>query len=337
MTPASGIPLPSPATGIPLAAAGLVPVRARAGVEPRGRPSARSLGRRAWQLLLRIRDQELVGRYVLNLMPVVRYRREGPVLGPAARAAAEALGRDGLAQAPLAELVGDDRAFERLEGHAGRLYVQTFGPEGTKRAPTAYGKPYLVELMGARPALAPDDPVLRLALHPQIKGVAEAYAGMRLRVQDVNVWVNLPTSGGARQSQRWHRDAPNDHTIVKCFIYLSPVSRSNGAMTYVVGTHAGADRKRRLPSDWDGIGQRIPDEAVERVFPPERIRAAVGDAGTVLFADTLGLHRGGQATDNERQVVMITYSSNACTRRPQLTAAQGVGRSELAGVRLARR
>jgi hypothetical protein len=193
-------------------------------------------------------------------------------------------------------------------------------------------------LLGTSPALSPSDPLVKFALHPQVRGIAETYSRMRLGVHDLNIWVNRPVSGDQPiQSQRWHRDLPEDLHIVKCFLYLSDVTEGAGPLQYVTGTNTPRGRRIRLRTSFDGIGHRLNDEDVTAAFGPDQIVTAVAEAGAVVFADTRGIHRGGYARDLERVVVQITYASHACSRPRTLRPAPGFRRRELPSLRLATR
>lgn len=288
-----------------------------------------TIGRRAHEFYRAVRCQNrIVSRYVFNAGAVRDHRRHTVELSTAAAALADRLIADGVAAAPAVDVVGDPDLVARVRERAADLYA---APRPA-RDPL---KPYLFQLLGENPELRPDDPLLQFALDPQIRGIAERYCGMRLRVQDLNVWVNEPTDAPAQQSQRWHRDVPEDHDIVKCFFYLSDVTPAAGPMSYVAGTNTHEGRRVKMPTQYDGGGYRLSNEDVAEAFPAERTVTAAGPAGTVIFADTLGVHRGGHATGAERVVLQITYGSHASLRRPRLRPAAGVSPEALPDVRLA--
>jgi hypothetical protein len=278
-----------------------------------------------------------IARYGFNLLPIVRYKVGVTPLNVTAHRVAEELRREGVAMTQLDDLLEDDAALQRLQAYVESLRSEVVEEgQNDEGELSSFGKSFLIELLGERPVLMPGSPLVRLALHPQIRGVAEAYSGMKLRVQDVNAWVNLPRPNEAEQSQLWHRDLPEDHDIVKCFIYVRAVRKETGPMRYVRRSNTAQGRRVKFPSEWDGIGYRIPDSAVHSVVPDDYIVEATGPAGTVMFADTRGLHRGGHATGEERLVVQITYASNACCRPRNLTPADSAAAEQLADFRLAR-
>ncbi len=289
---------------------------------------SRSARRRLRAALRAVRSQRQVSRLLINAGPVRRYRRRPAVLGAESTRVSQELRSRGIARSTVTELLGDERLYRRLQHQAATLRSR----DDLVRDPA---KPFLTELFGSSPEVSPDDPLLALALDPQVRGVAEAYAAMELRVTDVNVWVNTPVGGAPTQSQRWHRDLPEDDDIVKCFVYLSDVPEGAGPLHYVAGTNTRQGRKAKLPAEFDGIGYRLSDDDVARHFGPEQVVSGQGGAGTLVFADTRGIHRGGFARDQERVVGQITYASRACSRPANLRAAAGADRLAMGDVRLA--
>jgi hypothetical protein len=54
-----------------------------------------------------------------------------------------------------------------------------------------------------------------------------------------------------------------------------------------------------------------PEGAVESRFPPEQRRVCTGKAGTLVFCDTTGFHKGGHATGKGRYLFNAVYTTNA--------------------------
>jgi hypothetical protein len=272
-------------------------------------------------------ESRLISRYVFNPMAVWSFRAGPPVLsGEAARVVGE-LRSSGVVMTTVDKLLGSTDPYRRVRDRIAELREQqSENPDPSK--------PYLVELLGARPAISADDPIAAFALLPEVRGIAEVYAQMKLRVQDVNVWVNTPTGGDATQSQRWHRDLPEDHDIVKCFVYFSDVTPGSGPLQYAPRTNTRSGRRLKFQTEFDGIGYRIPDAAVAQTFGDEVV-TATGPEETMVFADTRGVHRGGFAVDSERVVLQITYASNACCRPRNLVPADDASDGRLHDFRMA--
>lgn len=273
------------------------------------------------------RESEIGWRWGRNASPTLRYRREGgdAQLTPAGRDAVARLRRDGVAVTSMHDLLGSDELMDavmrRVEG-----LIEANSEELASRARRlgerdgSFDKPYLLEMLGPMPTVRSDDPLARLVAHPRVRGVAEAYSGMRLRVYDYNAWFNIASDGEATLSQKWHRDLPEDHDIVKVFVYVRDVPEGAGPLSYVVGSHTKQGRRVNLPATWDGVGYRISDEDVESAYGADSIASVPGKAGTVVFADTRGLHRGGWARTHDRVVVQGLYASRSCNRPGSLVA-----------------
>lgn len=287
-----------------------------------------AVGRRAHEAVRTVRCRNrVISRYPFNGARLADYRRNPASLGPQAADVAAALRARGVAMTTIDAIVSDPQLIEDLFDESAAL----------RAAPQPMPdplKPFLLELLGSTPMIRLADAVVRFALDPLIRGIAERYSGLRLHVQDINIWVNQPSPGGPQQSQRWHRDVPEDHDIVKCFVYLDDVPLGAGPLQYIAGSNTPAGRRRRMRTEFDRGGYRLSDEAIADSFNENDIVVSQGPAGTVVFADTRGIHRGGHAIDRERFVLQITYASAASVKRRTLRAAADVDRSQLAGVRL---
>lgn len=288
-----------------------------------------AVGRRAHEVVRTVRCQNrFISRYVFNGARLAEYRRSPAELGSTAEHVADALRSSGVAMATIGEVVSDRQLIDDLFGESAALRAAPLP------APDPL-KPFLYEMLGTQPRISPADAVVRFALDPQIRGIAERYSGLRLHVQDINIWLNVPSSGGPQQSQRWHRDVPEDHDIVKCFLYLDDVPAGAGPLQYIAGSNTASGRKLRMRTEYDHGGYRISDDEIAGSFDDDDIVVAQGPAGTIVFADTRGIHRGGHAIDRERFVLQVTYASAASVKRRTLRAAPGVSSSELPDIRLA--
>lgn len=170
--------------------------------------------------------------------------------------------------------------------------------------PTKGKKVFRIDLV--RAGIPTDSELLKVALDVKLLEIVAAYLGMWPSLHSIQGWYNYPTNEPATSSQLWHHD-PEDLKLVKVFIYLEPVDERNGPFTYIPRTHpfganvakAESGRKR----------ERLPDEQLAGVFPPDSWRVCTGPAGTMILADTLGYHRGGKPTTGTRLLVTFTYTS----------------------------
>lgn len=174
-------------------------------------------------------------------------------------------------------------------------------------------KPFLLELWELVPTLDADDPFITLALSPAVLDPINRYVGTWTRFYYHMLGVVEPGGQGtqARESQRWHRD-PEDIRMCKFFVYLSDVDTTAGPFTYIKGSHSGGPYRNIFPQRRPR-GVYPPEGGVEANIPEEAFAVCTGVAGTVIFADTSGLHRGGYATEKERVMYTAGFMTDAAS------------------------
>ena len=157
----------------------------------------------------------------------------------------------------------------------------------------------------------PRDPWFRAVSSQRLLDVANAYLEMWSKLEYVDVWYSVPQPAAAERisSQRWHRDY-NDKHLLKVFLYLVDVDESMGPFQYVAGSHPGGPYADAW--GWEPLGQHYPtEEELESRIPPSAVQTFTGPAGTLLFCNTAGFHRGGFSTTKPRVLATATYSSPA--------------------------
>jgi hypothetical protein len=170
-------------------------------------------------------------------------------------------------------------------------------------------KEFLVHLASYPEGIAADDPLLRVALDRKLLEVVSGYFGFWPCLYSIGAWLNYPTDTAPELSQLWHRD-PEDLKTLKVFIYLVDVDEQCGPFCYVPGSQPfGANKAavRKLEQK-----QRVPDEIMARMFPPESWRICTGPASTMILADTVGYHRGGKPAPGHRRI-LITFTFTSGT------------------------
>jgi hypothetical protein len=108
----------------------------------------------------------------------------------------------------------------------------------------------------------------------------------------------------------WHRDSPFSHQF-KAILYLSDVGPANGPFEYIVGSH----RERDVVAAARFLGlpyhtYRFPTEQVDRLESAKVVSPRstfVGRRGTLLLADTRGLHRGQPLKSGSRLALTRYY------------------------------
>jgi ectoine hydroxylase-related dioxygenase (phytanoyl-CoA dioxygenase family) len=147
---------------------------------------------------------------------------------------------------------------------------------------------------------------LRIASADPVLDIVNGYTGQLGRLTYVDNWFTVPYPQATKRvaSQRWHRDPEDDH-IVKMFVYFSDVDEEAGPFEYVRDSAAGGKYGDLFP--W-GEGHRYPaPEELEAGVDPDDRLTMTGPAGTVIFCDTAGFHRGGFARTKPRILMISTF------------------------------
>jgi ectoine hydroxylase-related dioxygenase (phytanoyl-CoA dioxygenase family) len=213
----------------------------------------------------------------------------------------ETLKATGIAFSTLEEITGGNTEEELIE------YKETHGREHVNKI-----KPFLVEFWDRKDySLDLQSPFVRLALHPKVLAVVSDYVGMWPRLYQYILWETKIMEPGQKgvYSQMWHRDFA-DKKLINLFVYLNDVDEGAGPFMYIPETQMGGKYH-------DVFKQKIPPD---RTYPPEgrveeyfkgKILACTAPKGTMIFADTAGLHKGGYSTERPRLMLKILYVTDA--------------------------
>ena len=258
---------------------------------------------------------EVHDRLLANRASRRRYAQERPELDDVQRTALDRLLEEGYATVPFNDLVRDPSVWRELEADAARFVEETeigLASEGEGSQSTLRrraGKEFLVRKYSWGVALGLDDPWLRLGIHPRLLDLANAYLGMRSKLEYVDVWYT-PAAGAdeRRASQRWHRDF-NDRHLLKAFLYLVDVDEETGPFEYVPRSAPGGELDRLWP--WRPLGDNYPpeDELAERIG--DKAVTFTAPKGTLILCNTAGFHRGGFASGKSRVLATFTWDSPA--------------------------
>lgn len=129
--------------------------------------------------------------------------------------------------------------------------------------------------------------------NPFIENVRRHYSGVQ-RAARCLLGARLDcVEGNTGSGDGWHRDSPH-RSQFKAILYLSDVEFGNGPFEYLEGTHRPSQSLRLLRDGLTRPNQyRFAEVEVERMLSagvPRRTLAA--SAGTLIFVDTKGIHRG---------------------------------------------
>jgi hypothetical protein len=219
----------------------------------------------------------------------------------------------GFAVRNVQDIVSDRGRWSELEAQRDRFVASTEADlaEGGEHVRVRPGKEFVVRLQSYGVELGPDDPWLNVVSSHRLLDIANAYLEMWSKLAYVDVWYSVPQPAAAERisSQRWHRDYDDKH-LLKVFLYLVDVDESMGPFQYVAGSHPGGPYADAW--QWQPLGQNYPtEEELEARVPASAVQTFTGRAGTMVFCNTSGFHRGGFSTTKPRVLATATYSSPA--------------------------
>jgi hypothetical protein len=238
---------------------------------------------------------------------------EAPTLNAAQQQVADSLRQDGIAvvsfrdlfdEATWAELLTDSAPFVAETEEQAR----NAGPAPAKKHDFIVRRFLRKEKDAPKARLSLDNPWLRVGASETMLDIINTYRGHWTRLHYVDNWYTVPFSGADKRiaSQRWHRDPEEEH-IVKVFLYLSDIDEEAGPFEYIRSSATGG----RYGDFWPWAdGERHPpeDELNQTVAAEDRL-TLTGPAGTMIFCDTGGFHRGGFARTKPRILATWSYVS----------------------------
>jgi len=128
----------------------------------------------------------------------------------------------------------------------------------------------------------------------RLQSILDAYRGMHYTFKCTMAGRIKAVEGNLGSGGGWHRDTA-DFPQVKSIVYLSDVDETNGPFQYVEGSHERESymrvaRKAGLP--WNE--RRFDHDTVMRIVDANgwNTSTVTAKAGSIVLADTSGLHRG---------------------------------------------
>jgi hypothetical protein len=263
------------------------------------------------------RSNEFFWRYGFNFRPSVNYKFDfDSDTKFFARQVVEDLNRDGIAIISIEDLLTDKKPFYELEEAvetllASRCDELQIMKNNASETNTIGEKTFNVELLGSEIEFDPESIFAKFALEETFLQIANAYFGMLVKLRYYNVWQTFATNGVARESQLWHFDR-EDNYILKLFVYLKDVDEGSGPFTYARKTHRKGSLWGKQPEfSLEKNVKRSTDEQMSAIVPKENWVRGIGKKGTIIFADTRGFHKGGEARTDDRLMFTAMYTSPA--------------------------
>ncbi len=260
---------------------------------------------------------EPIWRYGFNFVPLLKHKlNPEPNSGDSVIKTISDLRQNGIAITSVDELLADKMPFTELESAVESMLAARYDELSEIKlkagdANSIGDKTFNVELLGSEVEFDALSIFARFALHETFLNIANAYFGMLVKLRYFNVWQTFATVGAARESQLWHFDR-EDNFILKLFLYLNDVDEGAGPFTYAPKTH----RKGKLwgiqpEFSFEKNVMRSTDEQMSAVVPKENWVTATGKKGTIIFADTRGFHKGGEARTGDRLMFTAMFTSPA--------------------------
>ncbi len=234
---------------------------------------------------------------IVNREPVKSLKRLGRAPDELESRILSDLRKDGIAFSSLEELFGKGKLEELL----------TFADFEHAPRRTNRQKPFISEFLEEMPTVTRDNKLSAIALNERVLTIAGNYIGMAPKLQEFTLTEikAVPEGAGKSASMRWHRD-PHDLRLLKMFVYYVDVGPENGPFTYLRGSNYGNKYGRLFPQT-PPSGVYPPDGAVDKAIDKADLVQAIGKAGTVVFADTAGLHWGGHVKQGMRRMSTIGF------------------------------
>jgi hypothetical protein len=263
------------------------------------------------------RKMDFFWRYGFNFVPTIQYRLDS--LNNAEKASQKIiddLNRNGIAISSVEECLGESETFSMLENSVDKILKERSDEikkiKSNANDLNAIGeKTFNVELLGNPVTFDSESIFARFALQEKFLNIANAYFGMIAKLRYYNVWKTFATQIEFRESQLWHFDR-EDNFILKVFLYLKDVDEGTGPFTYAPKTHPKGSLRAIEPQYFlEENVRRSTDEQMSAVVPKENWIRATGKKGTLIFADTRGYHKGGEARSDDRLMFTCMFTSSA--------------------------
>jgi len=158
------------------------------------------------------------------------------------------------------------------------------------------------------------DIFLQFATQQAIFDIVSAYFQMHVNLRHLSGAITFPVVAGslAESSQKWHRD-PGTYTKCKVFLYLTDVDEKSGPFNCLAGSQPGGRWSKICPHRFFGLGSYYPpvqkiESGIKKYGAEKDIKTCTGPAGTIIFCNTMALHKGGYSVSKERIMITAQYS-----------------------------
>ena len=186
---------------------------------------------------------------------------------------------------------------------------------------------YIIKMNAENSVLHATNPLIAVGLSPAVLNIVNSYFGLWSKMTYVDAWHSIPITIEKRiGSQHWHRDG-EDWKMVKVYLYCHDVDEDAGAMEFIPGTTYSARGPGQDIARWTASGggsELYPTGGqIEQLFPSSPRIPCIGPAGTFVFCDTTGFHRGNIPRSKPRILATWTYVTPASLSKHRFTVYPG--------------
>jgi len=241
--------------------------------------------RKIKHLYYKFADLYPVWFYVLNHRARKTWKK--PELNPCQKQIVDSLNMNGIAVSHISNFISEEE-YKNLKESAN---------ERLKTAKVSESKDFWLTFPGEN------------VLPKGVLEVVSSYLKMQPWFRELTFTYTLITNKPPTGSQRWHRD-PDDKKMIKLFLYLNDVDKETGPFMYIKGTHY-TGRWRKIFPQIRPVGRYPKDKEVEKIIPESDMLTCLGREGTLIFADTSGLHKGRYSLNKNRIMGIFRFTSYA--------------------------
>lgn len=244
---------------------------------------------------------------ILNSKGRSLFKKNQPLLTNEEKTILEDLQKNGIAVTTLDNLFPGQNFLEKFN-----TYKDTLNPEEAVQGKKSFLKKYWDKF----PLFDLQNPFVMFSLSKPVLSLVNSYMEQYTVLKYYDLAKTLPVGENtlAVQSQRWHRD-PEEQMMVKVFVYLNDVDTEAGPFIYAYESQKGGKFGKLFPQETP-LGVYPPEEELLKKIPKENIHAMTGKAGTVIFCNTAGLHKGGFAKTKERIMFTAFFSASTYSEAP---------------------
>ena len=171
------------------------------------------------------------------------------------------------------------------------------------------GKDFVARFYDEDKTISFGDKINELVVNDFFYDLAVKHLGTHPRITNIDYWLNIPKQDAPKSSQKWHRDY-EDLKLLKVFLYLGDVTSESGPLSYVESSQYDGKFGELFPRKFPN-GVVVDDKDINAYFTNNEQKTFTLKNGTLVFADTSGLHKGGHCISDERFLYTFTYTSFA--------------------------